>query len=177
MSGQTHATNYLLTISRLPERFFALVTGRESVYENPGVAVRSFVIAHALHKELVHCEGQLLESIFECTTFSTDKKILEQIMTSLMASATALVTEINGDADRPFSRSMIGEIAELHEQGSLVKMSYDALMSIQQPDLPLTIDNLPGMTFRNALFEMQDKIGDITCQIEAHKNPSTKTRA
>jgi len=176
-----YSVNFLLTISRLPDRFFALInklSGRDAEYLNPGVSVRSFVVGRCLRKELVLCEGQLLESIFECEQFSTNKKVLEKIMRSLLESATEIVNEINGTEDRAFARWLIPEIAALHELGTMVRLSYDSLMTIQEENEPLTIDHLPGMTFKNSLFDMQDKIEEIMNRVEYHKQtPTLPTRA
>lgn len=53
-------TNYLLTISRMTEKFYPMVhglTGRDTMYKNPGFSLRSYVVAKCISKEFTHLDG------------------------------------------------------------------------------------------------------------------------
>lgn len=95
---QNFLVNDLLTISRLADHFHAMVTGfegREALYSNPGIALRSYVVSNCLRKHIqMISEPHLLESISECIEFQRDEnKIL--IMEMLVQMAADLSYEIS----------------------------------------------------------------------------------
>lgn len=170
----TYQVDRLLMLARFPERFYPLVynlSGNDMLYKNPGVSVRSFVIARAIRYETVEIENEILAAVKECEKFSSDPKVISQIYKSLNESTVWLVTEINGLPNQ-VRVELINEVTELHTAAQAVKISFEALFSIQ-PEESSTVDltTPPGQMFKQSLYLLQDKIERITDLLSEKRSP------
>lgn len=173
MERQSYQIDYLLSMSRIPVRFYALIhklSGKDAVYQNPGISVTSFVLARALRKEVVELEDQLVENFKMCVLFSTDRNILNQINESLIQASSGLVDQMSSLSQDQRLR-LLPDVQELHTLGQMIKMAYDSLLSIQVKDEIVEINNIPGVTYKQNIFDMQDKIEEVSQKLEALLNP------
>lgn len=96
---QNFLVNDLLTISRRADHFYSMVNGlegREALYSNPGIALRSWVVSTCLRKHIQPISEQsVLDLIVECNEFNQDNKIKVIIMEMLIQSSADLFDEIS----------------------------------------------------------------------------------
>src|ERR1035437_8665241 len=99
MTPQNFLVNDLLTISRRTDHFHAMVNGldgREALYSNPGIALRSYVVANCLRKHSHQIsDPDLMETIHQCNDFNRDDKIKVIIMEMLIQSSADLFDAIS----------------------------------------------------------------------------------
>lgn len=160
---KSYQTDYILSMSRIPVRFFPLIhglTGRDATYQNPGISVQSFVVANGLRKEVIELEGQLVESFKICEHFSMDKEVLSRINESLIQSAATLLDQMN-TLPQDLRFKMLSMAHSLHENGKMIQMSFDSLLESQNGNGDVNIMSIPGVTYKQAIFDMQDKIEEV----------------
>lgn len=172
-----HLVNDLLQISRIPHRFYAMVSGDDHPRRNPGTALKSFLVAKCLDHEMVDLKQPQVEYLAECLRYNTEVRILQKIVDSLITSASQLVNQINS-LEVKQRTSLFNDVHELHLRGSSVKMAFDTLITSSVPpnnedvgDLRVELDNPKGITFKNSIFELQDKISEIAEQVSRFITP------
>jgi hypothetical protein len=164
MEARSYQVTYLLSLSTLPERFYALVhelVGKDIFYKNPGVALRSYIMSKCMRDEIVIIVEPQQTYVRECEEFSASKKILKVIIDSLVKSATETMISLSSQK-RTVQITLIRDITELQEHITNVTATYDAFLSIQPDGDKLDIFTMPGIKLRQALYDLQDKIGKIT---------------
>jgi hypothetical protein len=57
--------------------------------------------------------------------------------------------------------AMVKDVTELQELSQNVNATYDAFMSIQDPD-KIDIFTMPGIKLKQCLYDLQDKIDEMT---------------
>lgn len=185
--------NYLLSLSRIPDRFYGMIfaediqsqiklaheaapldTTPKASWYNPGTSLKSFIVAKCLRNETVELDGDMLTSARECERFSSNFNVLQRINESLIGSAAALTNQINTHS-QAIRTLFLEDITQLHTIGQLVKLSFNALMSIQEPSGDqLNLLSGPGQTYKQAMFDFQDAIEHIIDKLHANtgKNPT-----
>lgn len=169
--------NYLLSLSRLPDRFFEMVfvkqideaiknsTSEKKPSENwfnPGSSLRSYLVFSGLRNDSVILEGEPLQNARICEKFSNSVSVLRTINEAMVHSATVLTTQLT-TMPLAIRTQFLSDIMDLHNISKMLQMSFDALMSCHETDDD-KIDTLtgPGKTYRQSLFDMQDIIDNIT---------------
>jgi len=131
------------------------LTGRDVHYLNPAVSVRSYVVAHALDDELVELDGQLLESLSECESFTRDPQILTRVDEMLFSQTRELTASINFN---PYTKQLYRvEVRELQELLVRATLARNAAASKSDPSL--------AASYQQALFDLQDKIKLVRDQL------------
>ena len=177
---KSYQVNYLLSISRLPDHFYAMVNGlsrHDATYQNPGVSLRSYLVAKCLDRETVQLTEHILLDARQCEAFSTSGEILAKITESLLTSAADLVTQITTlpvGTKKKFS----GYVKTLHDYAQVAKMSFDAFIMTQDPSKNhVDITTLPGITLKEAMFSLQDMIDRISDELSKVPTDSPKEYA
>src|SRR5262249_23142759 len=131
----------------------------------PGVALRAYVVAKALRHDLVELSGEQLQSYYECAEFSTSRAVLNKISDHLVHELTEAVKSLN-EAPAAVRAELSLETFNLYELGRLIKLSSDALFSTQLDEAkPLDLNTLPGLNFKAALYEAQDKLKELEVKL------------
>lgn len=160
--------NDLLSISRLPDHFHAMVNGlegREALYSNPGIALRSYVVANCLrkHVELVS-DKDLMETIHECNDFNRNGKIKITIMEMLIKQSIDLVYEISilpTNVHAKFNEVNKITLTSLNSQMLSVKTTLDGGL---KPDDLSHVASLTTMDDQ-ILFDLEESINMLTFQL------------
>jgi len=166
----------LLSAATLTERFYGLIhdlSGREKdqIYYNPGTSLKSFIIAHCVKRDIVSVDGQMLDIIRECEQFQSNKTILIAINQCLISTAAALVNQIN-TMPKDAHLELIERVVELHQIGQVIKASFDALLSTQAiEEARVDMSSYPALTYKQALYDIQDKIDEITDLVREKLQP------
>ena len=90
----TYCVNDLLSLTRKTILFYPMVhnlTGRDSIYNNPGVSLQSAIVANFLNSELIGISGTLNDTIKECIDFSVDQETHSLILSKLNSEVDVLV--------------------------------------------------------------------------------------
>ena len=176
----SYQVDYLLSITRIPKRFYAMVMGlegREAVYHNPGASVQSYVVAKAINKEIMLVPPEMIEDVKECESFSTSKEVLAKINEALIKVATQLINYVT---EQPPERrgSLFKDVAKLHELANMIKTSFDAFMSTQDTiAMHVDMSSMPGVMYKQSLFDMQDSVEDLSFKLERMTTPPGSTAA
>lgn len=168
VNKSSYQVNTLLSISRLPDHFYALVNdleGHDAEYKNPGVALRSYVVSHCLHREIIQISDlpdAVLKDVIECEQFSTSGSTLSKIVEMLLAATIDASMKIAALPPENY-KQFITFIKPLSEIGQVVKMSFDAFILTQDPAKDyVDIMSMPGIMLKATLFDLQDLLDDVT---------------
>lgn len=161
---KTYQVNYLLAISRLPDRFYAPIyglKGKDVDYKNPGVSLRSFIAAKCLRNEVAHVPDEMIETINECYEFSTNAEILGKIKDSLDAEAQDILM-VMAELPRELHRKIEKFVRPLHELSGATKMTFDTFIMTQDPTKDRAdILTAQGTQLKAIMFEFQDAINAV----------------
>ena len=86
--------NYLLSVVRMPIHFYGMVnnlTGRDAIYRNPGISLRTFVIAKLIDHEMCTIAGDMFEVFKECERFTNSNEIFTKIIDMLLKNVVKLM--------------------------------------------------------------------------------------
>jgi hypothetical protein len=168
MTAKTFDVNYLLAASRMPDHFYAMMynlTGRDEIYLNPGVSLRSFIIAHCIRREFVELTGEMLQCAEACDEFSRSTKILAGIVEKLMYISSALSERIlflppEVGADYLVFTNSITDFSHV------VKMSFDSFIMNQNPAHDhVDINSMHGRNLKSALIDLKMLIDDVAANL------------
>ena len=168
---KTYNVNYLLSVSRLPDHFYALVngiTGRDATFANPGVSLRSFVIAKCIRRENVQVSGEMLETIKVCEEFSRNTQVLASIIHHLQTYTVMVLDKI---AAIPFDAKKQANFeayrSALKEYSQAMKLSYDSFIMNQDPALDhVDITSQHGSSLKSTMIDFLELIVDIEERLE-----------
>lgn len=177
----THVTqaayqvDYLLSVSRVPRRFYALIMGldgRDAIYKNPGVSLQSYVIARCVKNEITTLDPEMVECVRECESFGSSKEVLAKINEALISSATKLISFVSSLA--PDKRStFVQDVTQLHNLANIIKNTFDAFISTQDAiSMHVDLASMSGITYKQAIFDMQDAVENLSFKLEHVTNPS-----
>lgn len=108
---KNYKVNTLLSMSRLPEHFYGIIyklNEKDSLYKNPGISLRSFLVANHLSKEIISLEGDILTTIKECIDFSVSKNIISQIISFILLESSSMAKIISDYKQKAGSNKLIG---------------------------------------------------------------------
>lgn len=158
---KAYQVNYLLTMSRLPDHFFAMVNGlkgRDAQYQNPGVSLRSFIVGKALRREVIQVDGEMITAVHECEEFSMSASVIAKIVELLLTEANDLVTTISTLAPE-LQKKFIKMVTELSECSQVAKMAFEAFILNQDPASDrVEIISMQGINLKEALFDLHEVI-------------------
>lgn len=170
MLSKTFNVNYLLAMSRLPDHFYAMMenlSGRDAIYKNPGVSLRSFVIARCIRKEVVELYGEMLGTAILCEEFSRSPKVLAYITERLRKDALKLCDHIDQlipEAKIDFAMFIL----PLDEFSQVLKLSFDSFIMTQDPaSNRVDISSQHGINLKCAMIDLQELIEDVQEHVNA----------
>ena len=141
---KTFYVNDLLICSILPNTFYSLINKESGMYQNPGVSLKSYIVAKCLNRVYVNIDGLMLSIIEECQNFSYDTKNISVIVNSLIEN-----TELKKTND---SYGIM-----LSECSTFVKLSFDAFIMNQDPKKDnADIFSQQGLFLINAMLELNE---------------------
>ena len=161
-------TNHLLTISRFPETFYPLIHdlhGRDAQYLNPGFSLRSFVVARCLKKEYTVLPKEMYDVMRECTEFSQSSDILDSVVVELTRRTRKVfesIAALPGHSQEKF----IGSVDQLKTIMDEVKRLFDIYSDLGKDPM---IE--PGYHLKDALFDLNEKILDVSWAVDAEIPP------
>ena len=176
MGNTAFTVSYLYQTATLADRFYGLVydlSGREKaeIYYNPGTSLRSFLIAFGGRTDIIELSPEMTAIANECEDFESDIKALDKINTSLMTSASDLFTQMTS-LPQDIRLNMLEGVNQLNQLAQLVKATFDAVVSTQEKGFTkFNLKSLPALNYKKALFDMQDKIEEITHFVDKAVNP------
>lgn len=97
-AGEVISVDYALKMTRLPIHFYALLnnlSGRDVLYQNPGVSLRSFIVHFWLDEELFALDGEMLEALNDCERFSNDSETVPLIIIKLNELISDLIDKVS----------------------------------------------------------------------------------
>lgn len=162
--------NYLLSISRLPDHFYAMIynlQGKDIDYKNPAVSLRSYVIANCLKQDLVYTAKfptTVVESVIECEKFSRSSEILSKITTILIEEADKILS-----VSRSYPELHL-ELASLNDAVLAMKLVFDAFIMNQDHKLDqVDILSPQGIKLRHFMFEIDNIINELNYLISQRR--------
>jgi len=166
--SKSYNVNYLLSISRLPDHFYSFfhgLTGKAAEYQNPGVALRSFVIAKCLRRDTVDLDGSQLELVRECEDFSYSGEILSALIAMLEKQAKDLTERlVSFGPNKKFVH--LGQ--DLTEMVQAQRLGYDAFIMSQDPTKnQFNIFSAQALMLREVMYDLLDKILDVEYELES----------
>jgi len=170
--SKTYQVNYLLGMSRLPDHFYGLIhnlKGRDELYKNPGVSLRSFIIARCIRQEIVELTGEMLENAELCEEFSRSTDVLASIVDHLLTSSAALCERI-GDLDPDVRGDYVMFTLPINEFSQVVKLSFDSFIMNQDPSLDhVDITSQHGINLKSAMIDLQMLLVDVSSHMPIPK--------
>lgn len=170
MISKTFNVNYLLAMARLPDHFYAMMenlSGRDAIYQNPGVSLRSFVIARCIRKEVVELYGEMLKTAILCEEFSRSPKVLAYITERLRKDSLKLCDHI----DQLIPEAKIDYamfILPLEEFSQVLKLSFDSFIMTQDPSSNrVDISSQQGINLKSAMIDLKELIEDVQAHVDA----------
>lgn len=162
----TFQVDYLIAVSRFTERFYALVhrlTGKDAVYQNPGVALRSFVIAKCFKDELVTIGGETLENLRACEEFGTNYVTISITVQEVLKQGSLVMAEVS--ADPRLSSEFIRELTHLAELMSHLRSAFDSFTEKAKPGendgRVLQPFSPEALKFKQALYTVSDQVREL----------------
>lgn len=165
---KTYNVNYLLAMSRLPDHFHAALhghTGRDELYQNPGVSLRSFVIARCIRQEFVEVPEEMLATVEECEKFSHSTQVLSHIVESLQKSTEYLLLLIESLPSASIG-DFLSFMTPLSEFSQVMKLSFDAFIMNQDPATDhVDIESAHGVKLKSAMIDLLMLIEDVSSNL------------
>jgi hypothetical protein len=160
--SKSYNVNYLLAISRLPDHFYALVNGlkgRDAMYQNPGVSLRSFVIGKCIRQEIIEVSGDLIDTIAECEKFSYSSETLAKIVETLEKTSHDLSEAMLAF---PPNKKIIRTGTALNELTQGMRLAFDAFIMSQDPSKDhINLFSNQSMMLRSVMYELMEMIETI----------------
>jgi len=160
--------NYLLSISRLPDHFYSRLkglSGKDAEYKNPGVSLRSFVIARCVRRDRTGVPADMVDIIKECEHFSNSGYTISQIVEWLITATTQILARVDTLPAVQIAK-LQGHTKTINELVSAMKMSFDAFILSQDPSKDyVDIDSKQGIVLRSILFDLDVVIEDLAEEI------------
>jgi hypothetical protein len=162
-------TNYLLTISRFTEHFYAMrhnLQGRDAMYQNPGFALRSFVVAKCLKYEFTKIDSEELNQAYQdCEAFSSDPDNVLFVMNELMRQSTELIRKI--------LKLPVDSQKKLETAGDNLAKKVQDVRSAFESYIELGGDPTvtPGLMLKDLLYSLQEMILDLAWSVDAELPP------
>lgn len=168
---------YLLGISKLPDRFYSRVkklVGRDQLYQNPGVSLRSFVVGRHLLDEMVEVDDEMLKTVRECEQFNVDFKALSEIVSRVTLEAKDLIAKLDGDMQ--LRRTFVSQLSDLRRLQEAVKINFDKLLEANHQKLMsperlrliateinelLLVTSPLTVVFKHSLFKLSDLLDTV----------------
>jgi hypothetical protein len=140
----TFEVNFLITTSRFTGKFFSLITGEESIFQNPGIALRSIVISRFIQNEFIEVPAatgeEITRLIDECVKFESENlnsvagkftTEIENLKQSLMTLRPKQQKSIHPDLIRlDFLISKLNEASEERVYKQALYDVYDQILLI-----------------------------------------------
>jgi hypothetical protein len=175
-----YQVNYLLSMSRMPDHFYAMVNslqGRDTEYKNPGVSLRSYLVAKCLRQETVYISGELLDTIIECEEFSTNSKVLSTIVGTLIRKAEDLKSKF-----ATLTPKLHGYFAHfskpLSDRAHAIKLIFDAFIMTSDPTKDhVDIMSPQAIVLKTEMFELQELISTLTYELSEALAPPPPSKA
>lgn len=151
-------TCYLLELSRFPEHFYAIIMGlegRDILYQNPGVSLRSYVLSgtNPLQEILKITEDDpIYKMIRECESFCDDYNIHLKTQTALRSQPYEVVEQIlELTHDRHASEGMMERLREYN-----VKVDAE-WHTVMKNTLSTDVDlfTYQGRLYKQALYNLK----------------------
>lgn len=162
--SKTYNVNYLLAMSRLPDHFYPMMEnlrGRDVIYKNPGVSLRSFVIARCIRREVVELTGEMLQTAIICEEFSRSTKVLAYIVDRLQKDADQLcevISQLIPDVRVDFVMFTL----PLSEFSQVLKLSFDSFIMNQDPTSDkVDISSQHGINLKSTMIDLKELIDDV----------------
>jgi hypothetical protein len=164
---KSYNVNYLLTISRLPDHFYSMLQGlkgRDALYQNPGISLRSFVVGKCVRQEIVQVEGEILESIAECEKFSYSGETLAKIVNTLEKNAKELSQAM---LVFPPNKKLMRMGTALNELNQGMRMAFDSFIMSQDPTKDhVNLFSNQSIMLRSVMFELMEVIDTIEYDLD-----------
>jgi hypothetical protein len=158
----SYSTDYLLKLSRFPERFYNVIyTDKEwleAFYSNPGRAIRSYLVAKALNQEIITLNETVAAEVEECEKFCADPYILESVFQTISNTAGLLCDRLYDLPDPVLNKAMHQHMAKI---GKLVEI-VDARRSHFVHTHHTTTNHIEaalsveGNLFKQAIYDLSD---------------------
>ena len=162
--SKTYNVNYLLAMSRLPDHFYPMIEnlkGRDILYKNPGVSLRSFIIARCIRREIVELTGEMLQTAIICEEFSRSTNILAHIVEKLQKDADQLC-QVIADLIPDIRVEYVMFTLPLGEFSQVVKMSFDSFIMNQDPaSNKVDITSQHGINLKSSMIDLKELIDDV----------------
>jgi hypothetical protein len=137
------------------------LTGRAATYENPGIALRSYVVAHCLSREFVQLNGEILKEIHECEEFTKDSDVIGQISETLLKNATAIIEKIS-QLSAEHQVKLQDSVQTLNKHSATVS----SLFSIYIENVELDDNSYSARNLRDSLIDLHEAILDVEWRLD-----------
>ena len=172
--------NYLISMSRLPDHFYAMINdlhGRDAEYKNPGVSLRSYIIAKCLRQEIIYLSGEMINIVTECEEFSTNSQTLSMIVTTLIKQALDLKAKFTTLSPK-LHAYFANFSTPLSDRAQVVKLSFDAFIMTADPTKDhVDIMSPQAIVLKTELFELQELINTLTYELSEALIPPPASKA
>ena len=136
------------------------LTGRDELYRNPGVSLRSFIVGRHLRDEIVTLNEAMLENLRECEEFSKPEIIAEIVSRLSMRADKALSMLMSPDLstiNRPNRHVEIRDLRDLLEE---MQKTYHVYFNSNGTELLILTP--VGTDLKHAMFKLQDKLDQLS---------------
>lgn len=150
-------TSDMLFYSRLPSKFFELVTNETSKF-NPGNSLRSYLVAHAITQDAVDLPQEINQIYKECFKFSTDDFVIQIIKDRLAEQGAKVLVE--SEASNPRNAEVY---KTLKTEGLVLKDDLTTLFKTKIPDelIASSVNLQDLLKFRHLMFKVANSIEKI----------------
>ena len=167
MSHKAYNTNYLISVSRLPHHFFGMINdlqGKEALYHNPGIALRSFVIANCFNDEFVEVDGTMQSVIEECEEFSNSHNMIALIIDMLKSKYNEAKGLVEADDFKNTVKDTLDRSTMLFKN---MNSSYDQFMDYcsNVPPEVNSITTTPGTYLKHSMFEFKNVLDQLVYEV------------
>lgn len=150
-----YQTTYLLSASRMPEHFYSLIhglQGRDVLYNNPGVSLRSFVVANILHEYLT-LEPEMNDILNECIDFTDDESVYEKINHALRTQPYDILEKILEIGRQPSAVKDV--MIRLNAMNKKVEETWDVLARNTLPGQKKNMWSSPASDYKQAIIDLK----------------------
>ena len=130
------------------------------MYKNPGVSLRSFIIANCFNDEFVEVDLVTFGTIRECVEFNTDRKITEKINDLLSERFNSLLMLLKSENRSGVKNKLIKLVSACVESHNNVTKTYKDLLGENDTE-EINLMTLSALYYKQALIDFKKLIDQL----------------
>jgi hypothetical protein len=152
----------------MPHHFYGMINdlqGKEALYNNPGIALRSFVIANCFNDEFVEVDGTVQSVIEECEEFSNSHDMIALIINMLSSQFDTCQERIhNSELAANTVKDTYGQSLSFLKNMMMTQREFIDYCS----SVPLNVNSITttqGTHLKHHMFEFKKTLEQLTYEL------------